>query len=335
MDTLQELTYVLILAMQQLSPPLDGLMKFFTFLGTIEFYLIMMPFIYWAVDKRLGIRLLLILITTDIISSTFKLLFHQPRPYWMGRVPSLAEETSYGIPSSHASDSLAVWGYLAYRLKNARLWILTIVIVLFIGISRLYLGVHFLHDVLFGWLIGGVVLWAFIRFEDRVAAWTYRQSAQTLIGMSFLLSLAVISIGQIIQIWLTGFSDPPAWAAFASQARDASYSFTLSGALFGAIAGYILMKQHAPFQIGASWSKRVARYALGIIGLLVLYSGLDILFSMIAPDNSLLGYSLRFLRYAAVTFLVTFVAPWIFIKVKLADRQEMDTRKQSTQAALS
>ena len=97
------------MALQQLSPTLDGVMGFFTFLGKIEFYLIIIPFIYWAVDKRLGIRILVILLATDLISATLKLVFHQPRPYWLGRVVELAGETSYGVPSSHSSEPLAVW----------------------------------------------------------------------------------------------------------------------------------------------------------------------------------------------------------------------------------
>lgn len=58
------------------------------------------------------------LIFIDTAAMAFKLLFHQSRPYWLGGVKPLAEETSYGIPSTHASDSLAVGGYLAYSVKK-------------------------------------------------------------------------------------------------------------------------------------------------------------------------------------------------------------------------
>lgn len=112
MDRLQESGIASILALQQLHPALDGVMNFFTFLGKFEFYLIIIPFIYWTVNKRLGIRLLFLLLTTHFMTSTFKLLFHQPRPYWLGKVLGLAGEPTYGLPSSHTSDSLAVWGYL-------------------------------------------------------------------------------------------------------------------------------------------------------------------------------------------------------------------------------
>ena len=158
----------LIQGLQALSPVLDGVMKFFSFLGTIEFYLLLIPFVYWVVNAKTGFRLLLVLISTDFFVLGFKQLLHQPRPYWIGDVKSLAEETSYGIPSSHASDSLAEWGFLAYRLKKDWLWALSIVVVLMIGISRMYLAVHFPTDVLAGWLIGLVVIVIFAKGDQWV-----------------------------------------------------------------------------------------------------------------------------------------------------------------------
>jgi hypothetical protein len=295
-------------------------MNLFTFLGKIEFYLIIIPFIYWAIDNRLGIRVLLLLITIDILGSTFKLLFHQPRPYWVGGVKTLAEETSYGIPSTHASDSLAVWGYLSYRLRKTWLWILAAVLIVFIGLSRLYLGVHFPHDVLFGWLLGTGLLWAFVKSENPVATWAKQQGVWVMIGISFALSLAVILMGQLIQAWLSGIPDPADWSSFATQARTPSYSFTLAGALFGTISGYVLMKLHAPFKSDGKWLQRVGRFGLGIIGVLVIYFGLDALFGLITADETTLGYVLRYLRYATVTFWVTFIAPWVFLKIGWADR---------------
>jgi membrane-associated phospholipid phosphatase len=323
MEKLQEISFVLILALQHMSPALDGVMNFFTFLGSIEFYLIIIPFLYWTVDKRLGYRLLLVLVTTYFFSSILKLLFHQPRPYWLGKVLGLGAETSYGIPSSHASGSFAIWGYLAYRLNKRWLWALVTIFVFLIALSRLYLGVHFLHDILFGWLIGFFILWAFIRYEDRVASWADQKPVSAQIGLAFAFSILMILIGQLIQVWLSGISDPAGWSSFAAEARTPTYVFMLSGALFGAVAGYVLMKRYAPFENQGSGLQQLGRYVLGIVLLLILYTGLDILFGMIAADETPAGYALRYIRYASATFLVTFIIPWIFIKIRLA-KSEVD-----------
>jgi membrane-associated phospholipid phosphatase len=318
MNSLLNLGIQLIQALQAMSPVLDGVMKFFSFLGTIEFYLLLIPFVYWVVDPRLGFRLLLVLISTDFFALSCKQLLRQPRPYWIGGVKTLAEETSYGFPSSHASDSLAVWGYLAYRLKKDWLWALGIVVVAMIGLSRMYLGVHFPTDVLGGWLIGLGVIVIFAVGEAWAAPRLGKLSPGGQIVLGFILSLLIILAGLLINLLISFLPDPPEWAQYALNARGISHYFTLAGSLFGAIAGYALMQSHLHFQArGSNW-QRAARFLLGIAGVLMIYLGLNILFGMLAADESGLGLALRYLRYAAVTFWAIFAAPLVFLKLKLA-----------------
>lgn len=319
MDTLQQFGISLIQALQTLSPSLDVVMYFFTFLGRVEFYLLIAPFIYWAVDKRLGMRALLILMATDVITSSFKLLLHQPRPYWIGDVQELSQEASYGIPSSHASDSLAVGGYLAHRAKKSWIWVVMSIVIFFIGLSRLYLGVHFPHDVLFGWLIGASVLWVAIQRSNKIAEWARSKSLSAQIGIGFALSGFIVLLAILIRAMISGSPDPASWSRFSTDARSITHSFTLAGALFGSITGYALMRQSAPFLPAGTWGKRAVGYVIGFIGLLLIYEGLDVAFSAIAADETVLGYALRYIRYALVTLWVTFGAPWLFLRAKLVE----------------
>lgn len=330
MEALQQFGISLIQALQTLSPTFDGVMNFFTFLGRVEFYLLIAPFIYWAIDKRLGMRALLILLFTDVITSSFKLLFHQPRPYWIGDVQELSQEASYGIPSSHASDSLAVGGYLAYRARKNWFWVVMSIVIFFIGLSRLYLGVHFPHDVLFGWLIGASVLWVAIKQSDQIAAWARSKSLASQIGTGFVLSGVIMLLGILIRSLIAGSPDPVSWSSFATDARSITHSFTLAGALFGSIAGYALMRQYARFQPAKISWKRALSYAFGIIGLLLIYEGLDVAFSAITADETILGYTLRYVRYTLATLWVTFGAPWVFLKASLAEpeAEAIDTNKR-------
>ena len=75
----------------------------------------------------------------------------------------------------------------------------------------------------------------------------------------------------------------------------------------------------SPFSAKGTRGKRVARYLVGILGLLVLYFGLSEVFDLFAVDESLLGYILRYIRYGVATFWATFLAPWVFLKIKLAE----------------
>jgi hypothetical protein len=309
----------LIQDLQALDPALKIVMNFYTFMGRIEFYLLLVPFVYWVVDSRLGIRTFLLLISTDFFGMAFKQLLRQPRPYWVGGVEQLGTETSYGIPSTHASDSFAVWGYLAYRAHRGWLWVVACVVVLLIGLSRVYLGVHFPTDVLGGWLLGLIMIAVFVNGEQLLMPWLKKQSHAALIGIGFVLSIVMILTGNLILALVASSPDPASWAQFSIQARTPNAYYTLGGALFGAIAGYILMLDHARFQVNKARWQRAASYLLGIVGVLLIYYGLDVLFSLIAPDESSVGYLLRYLRYGAVSLWVTFGAPWVFIKVKLAE----------------
>ena len=318
MGPLQEFSILIIQALQTLSPTLDALMEFFTFMGRIEFYILLIALIYWVVNSQLGFRVFLILLSTDFVAVAFKNLLHQPRPYWVADVKQLGSETSYGIPSSHASDSLAVWGYLAYRVQKNWFRVMAVVLIVMIALSRLYLGVHFLHDILGGWLIGGAMLYLFIRYEQKLSYWMKAHSESFQIGFGLAISLLIIATGLIIGALIASTPDPESWSQFSSEARSISHYFTLAGALFGGVAGYVLMKRNARFETGGTWVQQVGRYFFGIIFVVIILYGLDALFGIIASDETALGYILRYIRYGATTFWVIFGAPWAFLKLRLA-----------------
>lgn len=320
MEALYNFGIALIQALQTFSPALDGVMKFFSFLGAIEFYILLVPLIYWLFSPRLGFRLLLVMLLTDLSGNLLKHLFHQPRPYWLGGVKELAQEASYGVPSTHASNSFALWGYLAWTKKHAWLWALAILMILAIGWSRLYLAVHFPHDVLVGWLLGALAIFVYARLEGKVAAWAGRSSTAALLIAGLAASAAFLLLGWLVLAIIAGSPDPERWRAYAGLARRPDHYFTLGGFLFGSLSGYILMARRIPFKPAASWLGRLFSYLLGIAVLLLLYLGLDAAFAALAADDTPLGYALRFVRYGAVAFWATYLAPWVFLKLHWVDR---------------
>jgi hypothetical protein len=116
--------------------------------------------------------------------------------------------------------------------------------------------------------------------------------------------------------------DPASYSSYSADARTVTHFFTVAGTAFGTISGYALMRQYANFDAKGGWSKRVARYLVGIVGLLIIYYGLDIFFASITPDETTLGYFLRYLRYTLVTIWATFLAPWVFLKTRLAKPEQ-------------
>ena len=304
-----------IQAIQSLSPALDIPMQFFTFLGKVEFYMLFVTFIYWLIDTRLGVRVFILLLTTDMIAMGVKQFFRQPRPYWLGGVKQLSVEPSYGLPSSHASDSLATWGYLAYRLRKRWMWVLALLLILLISFSRLYLAVHFPQDILVGWGIGFLVLWVFIKTEVRISASLNALPLKLQLGTGFLLSLVFVAVGLLVKALISGTSDPESWAHFALDARSLSHYFSLSGSFCGSFCGYFLMKRYLPFQVPEKDVLKAAAFLLGIVGVIFVLYGLDALFALLAADESLLGYLLRYIRYTSVALWAMVGAPWVFVRL--------------------
>ena len=79
-----------------------------------------------------------------------------------------------------------------------------------------------------------------------------------------------------------------------------------------------MMRSDARFQAQGSWIQKLGRYLVGIFGVLIAMYGLDFLFGLIASDETVLGYVLRYLRYGTTTFWAMFGAPWVFLKLNLA-----------------
>ena len=111
-----------------------------------------------AGHRRESLLVVLAFVGAEIVSYSLKLGFRRDRPFF---TDPLATERTFSFPSGHSTVSLAVYGALAVILARhvrgrAKLLVLAAAAVLvgLIGFSRLYLGVHFLTDVLAGFAAG-------------------------------------------------------------------------------------------------------------------------------------------------------------------------------------
>jgi undecaprenyl-diphosphatase len=108
-----------------------------------------------------------------LLNRLIKDLFARPRPFFEH---PLLLETSYSFPSGHAMESFAVYGMLAYfAVLTLRSWrartavvIGVALLVILIGFSRMYLGVHYFSDVVAGYAAGGVWLSALITGAETI-----------------------------------------------------------------------------------------------------------------------------------------------------------------------
>ncbi len=319
----------LILSLQGWGEGLLGPMNFFTFLGREEFFLLLMPVLYWSVDSRVGLRIAIYLTTSSFLNGVVKVAFHAPRPYWFDtRVRLLgAPESSFGIPSGHAQNAVVIWGGLAAALRKGWGWVAAIALMFLIGFSRLYLGVHFPTDVLAGWVIGGVLFGLLIWLESPVVRWFRRFTLRGQIAILFGLSLAAILVaaGSIRAVEAV-FALPAEWVQNAALAApeepiaplSLSGTITTAAAFFGLVAGALWLERRGGFDVRGPLAARAGRFLVGLVGVLLFWMGLDVLFGLIAADESLLGYVLRFIRYSVVGAWITALAPLVFVRLKLS-----------------
>jgi len=159
------------------TPPLTTFFLIVTAFGSIEAIVllgvIVAAFLAWGRRWLFLGSWLAAVAGSAVLDQLLKGLFERPRPYFEH---PLLIETSYSFPSGHAMESFVVYGMLAYFAVLAlRSWEWRVAVVfgaallvVLIGFSRMYLGVHYLSDVLAGYAAGGVWLSALITGTETI-----------------------------------------------------------------------------------------------------------------------------------------------------------------------
>jgi undecaprenyl-diphosphatase len=151
------------------SPPLTSFMQVISFMGSTRFLFaattVATLIMIWVKWKREAILFPITMIGAGLLNMTLKLSFQRARP-----VPffDLLPPRSYSFPSGHSLASFCFYGVLAAMLSariQSRRWRLVfwagaIVIVLLMGLSRIYLGVHYTTDVLAGY--AAALIWVMV-----------------------------------------------------------------------------------------------------------------------------------------------------------------------------
>jgi membrane-associated phospholipid phosphatase len=318
MDGILQWGLQVVRQVQALGPAFKTPMQLFTFLGQEEFFLLLMPLLFWCVDRWVGANMAYLLILSSYFNGLFKTIFHLPRPYWLDKSLQLSAESTFGLPSGHAQNAVAVWGYVAFRLRRVWGWIAALVVIALISFSRLYLGVHFPTDVLGGWIIGAALLAAYAALQPRLSQWIVAQRLGMQLALAAAVPLAALGLyGLALAIFAPG---APAYdATLFSTAIEASQQsvFTAVGMLLGGGLGLVLERRYVRFTVDGPLWKRAVRYGAGLVGILALWAGLKAIFP---AEPVALGLILRTVRYTMVILWTVWIWPWIFVRLGLAAR---------------
>jgi membrane-associated phospholipid phosphatase len=295
---------------------LTGLFQFFTFLGEVEGYVVLVMLVFVAYDKRLAYRLSVLTLAMMSLNHLLKTIVMNPRPFvadgtyverWAVSAEKAAElVTEYSTPSGHAMAGAAFYAYLFASVRNAKVRSACIVLILLTGLSRPYLGVHYLEDVLIGWVLGTSIALVAIRYESGIAGSWRRLSQARQIGMVAAASLILWIATRVLSDLQVG--EPP--LAFIGY----------MGFLMGVVVAFPLEARVAGFDPRSSpaW-KKVLRYLAGVGLILGTLSVLDRTFEAVAGDHSAAGYVLRYVRYALAAVAGILVGPILFVRLELAE----------------
>lgn len=308
-------------AVQGLGGWLKLPMEVFTFLGDEQFYLIAIPLVYWSLHKGLGQALGILLVLSSFTNTALKSFFKHSRPFWEDASLGIGHAESFSTPSGHAQTSAALFGqvaWLAADKRRGRLWVALLALVIaLVCLSRVYLGVHFPGDVLWGAAVGLVLLALYHGLKPRLALW--------LKGLPFAIHvvLALITAGVMLAVTGLLLAIPFGTGQMFGELYTAAWSGALSdgatvaGLVFGLWIGLVLETRHVRFSVRGPWWQRLLRYLLGLVGLFVIWMGLRILF----PQEPLvLGLALRMVRYGLAMLWAIVLWPWLFVRVGLGTR---------------
>jgi membrane-associated phospholipid phosphatase len=269
---------------------LDAVMAAFSFMGNETFYVIFIPVIYWCFDKKLSIRIGGAFLMSVIFNNSIKDLFQNPRPSAQALLEGIRDlHTQYvphdspGFPSGHAQNAVAFWGSFAYYLKNRYALVISIMFIVLISYSRLYLAVHFLGDVLGGLVFGILFLAGYIAFIRYIEKRSDFVSPLVFIAISLVIPFVLMLVLPVYDI-----SKP-------------------LGVISGFLTGYILEKDRISFNPDNSLLPQITKLLIGFAGILLIKEGLPVFLPK--------GPSSDFLRYWLLGIWITFFAPYVFMRI--------------------
>jgi membrane-associated phospholipid phosphatase len=305
-------------------------MQVISFLGSPEFFLLLVPLVFWCLDKALGVDLGILLLLSGFVNGIAKASFKYPRPFWSDPFLKLSGATSFSLPSGHAQGTATLFGYLIWYLSvgdnkdNRRTgwrWVavaLLVLLVVLVSLSRVFLGVHYPGDVIWGAAAGVALLALYIWFKPRAMGRLrgLRLGAHVLLAGAS--ALAVVVLGLLALAIPVG--NGPMFGGLYNAARSQTLVEIagLAGMMVGLWIGLVLEARYVRFAVVGPFWQRALRYVLGLASLFIIWIGLQLI---LPAEPAALGLAVQVLRYAVAILWAIWAWPWLFVRIGLGVRE--------------
>ena len=314
-------------AVQNLSVPLTLFVSPGEFLDSTPWYLLIISVIYLGLHPRHGIRLAVLFGLTAGINEALKLACHMPRPYWVSpEVSVFANHPSFGFPSGAAMYGAMMYGYIATVVQ--RWWAVLICAFLLIaaGSVRVFVGAHFLPDIIGGLMFGFFILLVFFLAEPRLEKYAGNLTRS---GRFFwIIILAALPLLFVVPAYLSlgGWQVPASWIVIAFQQTGTEinpvsiqYAWGATGIILGSLAGYEVLLWYGGWAPPADLVQRGVVILAGTASVLLLNALIIMIRSV--PDLPLpFDQGARVLSMAIVLFWLTCCVPLIARRAGFASK---------------
>ena len=263
------------------NPFFDFLFQLITICGEQIVLISIISIIYWTLDKKFGEYIAYSVLTSVLLNNAIKDIFKMKRPIGEEGIRTLREQTAtgYSFPSGHTQGASSFYGAMAIYLKKRVMYIIATVMIILIGFSRLYLGVHYPKDVIVGGILGVLTSLICYKLYNRV------ENKMLLYVITFAIFIPALTF-----------------------AHSADFIKGM-GTYLGFIIGIYIEKKYVNFSTEGSTGNKIIRVLLGIVILLVLQLGLKVLL----PSGTIFS----FIRYLLISLVGIGVYPMAFKKLKI------------------
>lgn len=269
----------------------------FTWFGYAPFFIAALPLIYWLLDKQAATRVALVVMFTGITNGLLKDIFDDPRPPAELALDTRPEK-SYGLPSGHAQVAFAMWLWIAVELRRRWFWPIAIFIALGVSLSRLYLAVHDVEDVLAGTALGIASLF--------LMKWFFSPAFHGWRSLPAMVQIGAIIVAAAV-LW-----------RFWPEPGGPGTKFGVAGMLLGWWSGVLLDQRVIHYRRHPNWLVAILAAAAGLA---VIFFGLQ----RIGPILTNVGLApiwAATIQFFVIAFFVTAIAPRLFQLAGAARREK-------------
>lgn len=241
------------------NPVLDVFMSLVTHLGEETFFMVGALFVFWCVDKRKGYYLLSVGFVGTLINQWLKIICRVPRP-WV-KDPDFtiveaarAEATGYSFPSGHTQTAVGFFGGVARFTALPWLRIASILILLLVSVSRMYLGVHTPADVGVSFVVAAVLV--LVLYPLMESTLWFPNRLYGILGALLALSLAFVGFMELFPF--------PAGTDPENLAHAVKNAYSMAGAVGGMLVTGVFDNRLLQFPNRAPWWGQAVKLAGGL-----------------------------------------------------------------------